>query len=89
MKRPYDLVSFMQQEERAELLNILKDEMSSKKFDETVDHVVEQTSFDQVCIFLDNKFFTLNHKCSSPVWPIAARYLEALFIPRGTRVGSF
>ena len=50
MKRPYDLVSFMQQEERAELLNILKDEMSNKKFDETVDHVVEQTSFDQVRI---------------------------------------
>jgi len=50
MKRPYDLVSFMQQEERAELLNILKDEMSTKKFDETVDHVVEQTSFDQVHI---------------------------------------
>ncbi len=49
MKRPYDLVSFMQQEERAEILNHLKDEMSSRKFDETVDHVVEQTTtFDQV-----------------------------------------
>ena len=49
MKRPYDLVSFMQQEQRAEVLNQLKDEMASKRFDETVDHVVEQTTaFDQV-----------------------------------------
>lgn len=49
MKRPYDLVAFMQQEQRAEVLNQLKEEMSSKRFDETVDHVVEQTTaFDQV-----------------------------------------
>ena len=49
MKRPYDLVSFMQQEQRAEVLNQLKYEMVSKRFDETVDHVVEQTTaFDQV-----------------------------------------
>ena len=49
MKRPYDLVAFMQQEQRAEVLSQLKEEMSSKRFDETVDHVVEQTTaFDQV-----------------------------------------
>ena len=47
MKRPYDLVSFMKQEERADILHGLKDEMSNKKFDETVDHVV-QSSFEQV-----------------------------------------
>ena len=50
MKRPYDLVSFMKQEERADILHGLKDEMSNKKFDETVDHVV-QTSFEQVATF--------------------------------------
>jgi ribosomal protein L29 len=45
----------MQQEQRAEVLNQLKEEMSSKRFDETVDQVVEQTTaFDQVRILLYN-----------------------------------
>jgi len=45
----------MQQEQRAEVLYQLKEEMSSKRFDETVDQVVEQTTaFDQVRILLYN-----------------------------------
>lgn len=79
MKRPYDLVSFMQQEERAEILNKLKTEMSNRKFDEDI----VETSFDESEMDMQKKFFETNSHCRKAKMPLAEfdLYVSTVILP--------